>query len=396
MTATGAETGSVQVPVPPLTRWGVIWRNLVAVGFGGLVWLSLAKAQWDASPAIVVVDLSLGLVSLVLMQFRRRWPWPVAFATTLAASVSATAIGSSAICYISMSTRRRWPEILSVGALSVVGGQVYFVVQPAQTGPWYVNLVLGAAIAAVAAAIGMYIGARRELMANLKDRAERAEREQGLKVATAQANERTRIAREMHDVLAHRMSLVAVHAGALAYRTDLTEQEIKETAEVIQENSHRALTDLREILGVLRDSERGIDVTDHRPQPGLLDLRELLADERAAGSRITVVNELTDVAHIPDSIGRTAYRIVQESLTNARKHAPDTEVTVRLAGVPGVGLTVEVCNPLRVGSPRTDSQGAGYGLVGLAERAAASNGRFEHGLTPEGTFVVRAWLPWDT
>jgi signal transduction histidine kinase len=293
-----------------------------------------------------------------------------------------------------LSTRRRWPEILSIGAVSVLSSQVYNVVQPSQD-PWYTSLVVSTAATAVTAAIGMYIGARRDLLASLRERAERAEREQELQVATAKANERTRIAREMHDVLAHRMSLVAVHAGALAYRTDLTAEETKETAEIIQANSHRALTDLREILGVLRDSDHGIDATDHRPQPTLADLDRLLADERTAGAQITLHDNVHDPEAAPEHVSRTAYRIVQESLTNARKHAPNTAVKVSMSGAAGVGLSVEVSNPRRVGARQVDVTGAGFGLIGLAERATALHGRFEHGLTPEGTFVVRAWLPWE-
>ena len=187
---------------------------------------------------------------------------------------------------------------------------------------WYVNLLFCVLAAGVVVAIGMYLGARRDLIASLHDRAERAEREQALQVSTARAGERTRIAREMHDVLAHRMSLVAVHAGALAYRTDLSAAETRETAAIIQANSQRALADLREILGLLRDTERGIDVTHHRPQPTLGDLDSLLDDERAAGAHVTLRSDLEDLDALPESIGRSAFRIVQEGLTNARKHAP--------------------------------------------------------------------------
>ena len=102
-------------------------------------------------------------------------------------------------------------------------------------------------------AVGAYIGSRRELLWTLRDRAERAEDEQALRVEQGRLNERHRIAREMHDVLAHRISLIAMHAGALAYRTDLTAEEMHETAELIQAKSHEALTDLRQVLGVLRD-----------------------------------------------------------------------------------------------------------------------------------------------
>jgi signal transduction histidine kinase len=295
-----------------------------------------------------------------------------------------------------MSTRRRWTEMLPVAAIAVVAGQLFYEFEPApdNSGPWYVSLVFSVAFAGIAIAIGMYIGARRELLATLEDRAVRAEREQSLQVAQAQAQERNRIAREMHDVLAHRMSLVAMHAGALAYRRNLTEQETRDTAEIIQANSHRALTDLREILGVLRDEE--LDGAPNRPQPTLSDLDELIADERASGTRVSLKNELPPDHEVPDSIGRTAYRVVQEGLTNARKHAPNTQVDVMVAGRRGDGLTVEVRNPVRVGGTATTTPGAGLGLIGLAERATLAHGRFEQGRTVAGDFVVRVWLPWAT
>jgi signal transduction histidine kinase len=199
----------------------------------------------------------------------------------------------------------------------------------------------------------------------------------------------------MHDVLAHRLSLVTLHAGALAFRTDLTPAQTRETAGVIQANSQRALADLREILGLLRDTEHGIDATGHRPQPTLGDLNALLDDERAAGAHITLRCDLADLDAPPASTGRSAYRIVQEGLTNARKHAPHAAVTVELTGRPGAGLDLVVRNPLPVGSRHGADGSAGFGLVGMAERAAASHGRFEHGPTPDGEFVVRAWLPWE-
>ncbi|MBA2445198.1 MAG: two-component sensor histidine kinase, partial [Nocardioidaceae bacterium] len=236
---------------PPLTTWQMLWRNLVAVAFGGAVWATVVLLQWRDSRWLFVTDLSLGVVSLVLYQFRRRWPLAVALLTTLFGALSASSAGAGSLAFISLATRRRLPEIIPVAVLSVITTQVYFVVQP-QPGdkePWFISLAFGIAVTAVAIALGMYIGARRELLATLEDRAERAEREQALGVAQAQAQERNRIAREMHDVLAHRMSLVAMHAGALAYRDNLTPEETRFTAEVIQANSHRALADLREILG---------------------------------------------------------------------------------------------------------------------------------------------------
>lgn len=379
-----------------LTPGQATWLSTVfAVVIGGLLWLSVAQDQWQSARTLFWGDLALGVASLAAMQCRRRWPFAVTVLTVAATAVSVSAIGPWIVCQVSLSARRRWREILPTAALSVLAGQVSIAVQPNRTMSWYVNLLFCVLAAGVVVAIGLYLGARRDLIASLHDRAERAEREQALQVSTARAGERTRIAREMHDVLAHRMSLVAVHAGALAYRTDLSAAETRETAAIIQANSQRALADLREILGLLRDTERGIDVTHHRPQPTLGDLDSLLDDERAAGAHVTLRSDLEDLDALPESIGRSAFRIVQEGLTNARKHAPHALVTVELTGHPGNGLDLSVRNPVRVGGELDGKDGAGFGLVGLAERAAASHGRLEHGLTRNGDFVLRAWLPWE-
>ena len=379
-----------------LTPGQTTWLSTVfAVVIESLLWLSVAQDQWQSARTLFWGDLALGVASLAAMQYRRRWPLAVTILTVAATAVSVSAIGPWIVCQVSLSARRRWREILPTAALSVLAGQASIAVQPNRTMSWYVNLLFCVLAAGVVVAIGMYLGARRDLIASLHDRAERAEHEQALQVSTARAGERTRIAREMHDVLAHRMSLVAVHAGALAYRTDLSAAETRETAAIIQANTQRALADLREILGLLRDTERGIDVTHHRPQPTLADLDSLLDDERAAGAHVTLRSDLEDLDALPESIGRSAFRIVQEALTNARKHAPHAMVTVELTGHPGNGLDLSVRNPVRVGGELNGKDGTGFGLVGLAERAAASHGRFEHGLTPNGDFVLRAWLPWE-
>jgi signal transduction histidine kinase len=387
-----------ETPRRRLTATQRTWVYLLfAVVVGGMCWSVTVDDQWSDARALFWVDLALGLVSLAAVPFRRRWPLTTAVLTNVATTLSSLGIGAWLVCQASLATRRRWRELLPTGVLAVVTGQLYLAVEPGQTMTWYGNLLWCSLSSAAVIAAGMYVGARRDLVATLRDRAERAEREQELQLVTARTGERTRIAREMHDVLAHRMSLVALHAGALAYREDLGPDETRAAAEVIQSNAQRALADLREILGLLRDTEHGIDATGHRPQPTLGDLDTLLDDERAAGTAITLRADLAELGELPETIGRSAYRIVQEGLTNARKHAPHTAVTVELAGRPGTGLDVCVRNPIAVGGNghRTDGNGGGYGLVGVAERAAASHGRVEHGRTPDGDFVLRAWLPWE-
>jgi signal transduction histidine kinase len=237
---------------------------------------------------------------------------------------------------------------------------------------------------------GMFVRSKRQLLLSLRDRARRAETEARLRAEQAQRLAREAIAREMHDVLAHRLTLLSVHAGALEFRPDAPREEIGRAAGVIRESAHEALQDLREIIGVLRAGEP--DETG-RPQPTLGALEALVTESRAAGMKVTLDQRVTDPAAVPASVGRTAYRIAQEGLTNARKHAPGTEVTVTVTGAPGEGLEVTVRNPPPQGEvPHVP--GSGQGLIGLTERATLAGGRLGHGRVEDGGFEVRAWLPW--
>ncbi|MCR8526381.1 histidine kinase dimerization/phosphoacceptor domain-containing protein, partial [Escherichia coli] len=137
---------------------------------------------------------------------------------------------------------------------------------------------------------GLYLGSRRELLWTLRDRAERAESEQQLRASTARDAERARIAREMHDVLAHRISQVSMHAGALAFREDLTAEQMRTSAAVIQAKANEALTDLRAVLGVLREQETGRPVEP--PQPTYGDIPALVADAREEGMSIEFTDDL--------------------------------------------------------------------------------------------------------
>ena len=254
----------------------------------------------------------------------------------------------------------------------------------------------GVAFAAVATAVlvatGMYIGARRDLVASLHDRAERAEREQAMRVDQAQANERARIAREMHDVLAHRISRIAMHAGALAYRSAPDPADARQAAEVIRTDAHAALTELRSVLGVLRQPGSPAETpgAPERPQPTLADLDALVEQARASGMNVTVDRGDPPEPPLSDQVGRNAYRIVQEGLTNAAKHAPGAHVRVRLRRTADE-FAVEVRNPLPFRTPN-GPPGSGFGLIGLTERTTLAGGRFEHGAAG-GEFLMRAWLP---
>jgi signal transduction histidine kinase len=194
----------------------------------------------------------------------------------------------------------------------------------------------------------------------------------------------------MHDVLAHRLSLLSVHAGALEFHPDAPAEEVAAAAGVIRESARAALDELRGVIGVLR--EDGNESLTQPPQPTLADLPALVEESRAAGMRVTALIELGDAAP-PAAVGRTAYRIAQEGLTNARKHAPGAAVTLTVRAPDG-NLEVEVRSlaPVAVGVGSA-LPGAGTGLIGLAERVSLAGGTLEHGVDPDGAFVLRARLP---
>ena len=376
----------------PLSRWGHIWRMLLCLIISGLAWGELMVRQWQEYQVWFWLDLSIGLASYVLVFFRRRWPFAVALVLNLVALVSMTSAGPSALATVSLATRRKIPSILVVGVVGIATGQAYVHYQPAYSNddPLWLNFTFLVVITVAINVFGLYIGSRRELLWTLRERARQAESEQELRVSRARAAERERIAREMHDVLAHRISLVTMHAGALAYRTDLPPEQVRETAQLIQQKAHEALADLRQVLGVLRSPDGAGD----RPQPTYGDLDALISEAAVNGSTIDFVSDLPDGLQPPDQVGRTAYRIVQEALTNARKHAVGAHVKVRVSGSPDDGLELVVTNATRVGAlgmPTTP--GAGLGLVGLRERAALAGGRLTVHSEPT-QFVLRCWLPW--
>lgn len=297
----------------------------------------------------------------------------------------------------SMATRRRRPEALLAVAGALASSWVSEIFYPSEGMPWWVMVVMVVLMCAAIIGFGWYVGARRDLMASYRERAETAEREQALREVQARDAERSAIAREMHDVLAHRISLLAMHAGALAYRTDLTPEQTRETAALLQRTAHQALDELRGVLGTLRGRDADPDrMAVERPQPTLADLAALVADAAGAGG-VRLHDALPPAAPVPARLGRDVYRIVQEALTNARKHATGTPVDVRLSGTPGAELVVEVTNPLPVyvGIPRGGAvPGAGLGLIGLSERVALAGGGLTHGPTPDSRYVVLARLPW--
>ncbi|MGK5627692.1 sensor histidine kinase [Streptomyces sp. URMC 123] len=362
---------------------------LFAAGLGLLTAKDLPHNPY-LSDTQAAVDQLLGALGCAALWLRRRWPVGLAAVLVPASLVSSTLAGALAVALFTVAVHRPFRQVAAIGVPAVAAAPLSALLIPEKELGFGALTLLGLVIYLAVTGWGMFVRARRRLVIALRDRARRAESEARLRAAEAQRLAREAIAREMHDVLAHRLSLLSLHAGALEFHPDAPPEEVGRAAGVIRDSAHRALEDLREVIGVLRAA--GPEDGD-RPRPTLADLPRLVAESRAAGARVTLDDRLGERSSVPEAVGRTAYRIVQEGLTNARKHARGAHVTVTLAGAPGEGLTVEVRNPVPGGGPG-EIPGAGQGLIGLAERAALAGGRLEHGLTGGGDHRLRAWLPW--
>lgn len=391
---------------------------------GGLFWLlvfsitPVGRGDVDDQglvDVLLLLDIALGQAVVVLVAFRRRWPVAVVVIGTMLAGLSTWAMPAVLLAVLSLATRRRLMPLVVILALNVgIGAAHDRWVAPIlfPDDPMYasgrgsllsagVASVLTLLIFAVVALIGWNIGGRRELFSSWRAQAETADREQAARVAQARLAERARIAREMHDVMGHRLSLVAMHAGALAHRPDLSEDERRQSAEIVRDGAHQALEELRGVLGVLRTEEEGPGATGdggparavEAPQPTFTDIPSLVAEVTSSGQPV-VLEADPDLwarsVELPSTVGRHAYRVVQEALTNARRHAPGRPVRVELVGHREGGLGVLVRNP--VSGSRT-TVGPGLGLPGMAERVTLAGGTFEAGVVG-GDFAVRVWLPW--
>jgi signal transduction histidine kinase len=286
-----------------------------------------------------------------------------------------------------------WTPLLLLGAwgapgrttlgVALVSGLVVVVLVVAT--PWPVPLgVLGVTLLGIALplVLGAALGARWDTRRALAEERERLAAAQAERGALA---ERARIAREMHDVVAHHMSMIAVRCETAPYRIgDLAEPARAELAEVASA-AREALSEMQGLLGVLRSTEPGTTGAERAPQPGLADVEPLLVDARAAGAALTW--EIAE-AEVPAPLGLTAYRIVQQGLANAGQHAPGAAVYVTVAA--GEELVIEIANGVGT-APGTP--GGGTGIPSMRERAQVHGGSLEAGATPDGGFRVRAVLP---
>ncbi|MFB9533424.1 sensor histidine kinase [Nonomuraea roseola] len=241
----------------------------------------------------------------------------------------------------------------------------------------------GAALLAVAAILGYNVRARRLAARRLAEEEQRSER---ALAGQAALEERARIARELHDVVAHHMSVIAIQAEAIPLKAGGEPRQLEEGMAEIRTLSLAAMTEMRRVLGVLRDGEGR---TDTAPQPGLGRLEELVGTARSAGLTVTL-KLVGDLLGLPTAVSLSAYRITQESLSNAMRHAPGSAVSMRIARSGGE-LHIQVTNGAGRGSPAKPGH-EGHGLIGMRERVSMLGGSLWVG--PVGTgFAVTAILP---
>jgi len=242
------------------------------------------------------------------------------------------------------------------------------------------EVIAGAGLALAA----FVLGRRARRTAALEERAARLEREREERERVAVADERRRIARDLHDVVAHGVGVMTVQAGAARLLLEDDPRRAREPLLAVEQAGREALGELRRLLGILRRDEREPAL---RPQPGLADLDELLAQARRGGLPVQLAVEGTP-APLPAGVDLAAYRIVQEALTNTRKHAGPARASVAVRYAPEA-LELEVTDDGRAGA----NGGGGHGLIGMRERVALYGGQLDAGPRPHGGFTIHAHLP---
>lgn len=377
----------------PLTWWrglSLQMRDLVIAGL-----LAVLLLGWNAADGASGRELAIGAVACVGLIWRRTRPGVALTVTTgsLLVGTLDVGIGSGTLLqalvaiYSAISVGRR-----GLGAAVALGVALAVPALVALRGdPWdQVEVVATTAMLALAVALGLWVQSRRATLASAQERVLRAEQTRELEAARAVAEERLRIARELHDVLGHHVAIINVHAGVAEALLTTKPDQALDALHNVQDATGAVLTELAALVEVLREPGES---ADRAPAAGLDVLPGLLADVRAAGMEVTETRKGDPwpprLAPLVDLI---AYRTIQECLTNARKHGTGA-ATLELNST-GASLTIEVSNPI---APTTQDQGpdespGGHGLIGLRERAQTVGGSFE--VTTDGlAFRARAVLP---
>jgi signal transduction histidine kinase len=342
---------------------------------------SVSEGHHASGPLVL-----LAFVTCAPLPFRTRFPLPAWVASVLAVIAASLYISPhwlsstgympvvlvvNGLCLYSVAVRCR-PRIVAAAAVVTVIGAGF--VDPGSA-PEAVFLSV------IPLLVGLVVRQRRSGERQLAEQELRHSGERAL------LEERQRIARELHDVVAHHMSVIAIQAEAAPYKTTNPPPELVESFGDIRASALAGLTELRRVLGVLRTGGQ-----DTAPQPGLTELDALLDSARGGGVSVTVTSTGNPVT-VPDGVDLSAYRIVQEALSNAMRHAPGSHVQVHVGYRPD-GLALEVRNdaaPRPCPSPHP--AGGGHGIIGMRERAAMLGGSLDARPTEDGGFQVTAVLP---
>lgn len=345
------------------------------------VWLVIPE---KAQPYSIV----LSGVACTAMVLRRRFPF-LAVLVTVPGFLAGWAQLAAMIALGTLATRKLWTwQTMVAGGLVWLSRYVAWPLTEFVELSWrkhVLNGMYGILVAGMPIAIGLLLALRKQLSARLAELAESRERERKLQEQTIRAAERANLAREMHDVVSHQVTLIAMQAGALAVSAH--DDESRQGANTIRQLSKRTLDELRDLVGVLRSG-----VVDDDVHPGLEELPQLLRNSEVPVELAEQVVPDT----VPPAVSRAAYRTVQEALTNIHKHSPGAQAVIRLFPC-GSALIVEVVNEQAEVDAEQLSGGTlpsgGHGLLGLRERAALLGGTFHAGHTPDGGFRVCVTYP---
>ncbi|GIF76420.1 sensor histidine kinase [Asanoa siamensis] len=356
------------VRVRALHRGVDVFLALVAAVVGSGLELADPDVATKAITAPTWFYVALQVAAAAMLLARRRHPYAAAL-TIAAISLLAPAWAAVLVPYAvtAYGTGRRWRPWAVVAALTVAfmtGAHAWAIDDP----------ITAPTVIAVSAVLGLYARARRRLADELAEQ--------------ARAEERVRLAGEMHDVVTHRINLMVLQAGAL--RVTAADPATRAAAEELRVTGCLALTELRDLIGLLHDGSRPVRAVR---EPAAGSLESLVDGARAAGVPVRLVED-GDPTVVDPAVGRTLFRVVQESLTNVAKHAPgaDTLVTVHYAGD---GVRATVANPPGhlPARPEVTAAGAGRGLAGLRHRVEVVGGTLTSGSTSDGGFAVHAVLP---
>ena len=395
----------------PRGRW---WFDVLLAGtlfliipFYAIQAMLNGGAAQDVSSTSYVADLVLVVIQLVPLLWRRRHPVIVFAVVASACALQVLLLDYPLVSQVSFPiavysaaryARPRWGlAALAVGLFgSVLGAYDWLGTVDASTGGsqneinWstYVPVVLSLATFPVAAwALGALARTRTAYVDSLIQRNEQLRREAEQRAELGATQERARIAREMHDVVAHGLSVIVVQADGARYAAEQDPALAPKALETVAQTAREALAEMRQLLGLLRDGDA---LT--RPQPRLSDIATLIEETQAGGT--TVIATLPGLdAQVPEGIALTAFRVVQESLSNVRKHAGPGAAARVTVTADGGSLTIEVTDDGRGAAADGPGESGGLGLVGMRERISAHNGTLETGPAPGGGFRVYAKMP---